>query len=721
MMFYNKETGFTLIEVLTSIVIIVVVSLGAYFTFFGLAGANRMSLNRLTAIGLTQAALEEVRSVARYNFDGLTKVSFADNIDQAKHPGFHRAIVVTAEGSLELKRVSCAISWTENNKLKRYNIVTFIARMPEPLPANIKGSVKNKITGLPAAGAKLTVTYIANTTLTFSTTTDSAGNYNFRDTAGNPRLKPGDWTLTLTNNPGYNNLTVRVEKLGVDVTAEDRVVNIDLNPKPEPATIHCSVIEVDKTNKLIGPIAGDGARSLSLWEKGQLSKLYDLNGWGMPNPKMLDSNGIAEFKIYFNDSTPRIFSVVTANAYGQSSFFSSGYCGNFPDTDGLGKDYNYKGWSSSVVMEDGSFVLTNPWLGSGATDRINVNPGETITMEIPLTTVPKTKLKIHVVDSNGNTVPNATLRLTSGSYNLPPVTIKEEEKEEIEVPDSEELSTGPLTGTISAWTQVPGGACGQPEMQLITSAIPGNIDLSGGPSSVTVKNFTLPQPVVKKYGNLEGYVKDGVTGNGIPGVSVQLYPIATTLTDENGRYSFSCTPEQTAQGLYRVPIASWYELFVSKNGYYLFNNYRNSLTGWVAYPYSINTYYMKTAVVENKTTVCDDIWLWPCGYGTIEGRVVIFGAKSPIAGAIVKLSMGPYAPTYTTGADGKFSFINMPESWPPPSLPNDPAKYNLTPILYYLAVAYTDAYVSRSIQDIQLPAGQSVDLGDIELSLKAQL
>ena len=77
----KKNTGFTLVEVLTSIVIIALVAIASYTGFYVLSGGNEVSRNRLQAISVSQAALEEIRGVSRSDFTGLA-THYAAHINQ---------------------------------------------------------------------------------------------------------------------------------------------------------------------------------------------------------------------------------------------------------------------------------------------------------------------------------------------------------------------------------------------------------------------------------------------------------------------------------------------------------------------------------------------------------------------------------------------------------------------------------------------------------------
>ncbi|MDD5449488.1 MAG: prepilin-type N-terminal cleavage/methylation domain-containing protein [Candidatus Omnitrophica bacterium] len=703
----KKNTGFTLVEVLVSTVIIAVVSVGSYAAFYVLSGESEAARNKLHAIALGQAALEEVRAASKIGFDTLASANFPDNIDQLKYGGFHRAVTITNDAAtIELKRVDVAINWTERNAPRQYNLAVLLARPPEPLPGNIHGTVTNRKTGLPVDSAKIDINYVQQTTLTATAMTSpttatapSNGFYTFLDSARNPRLKPGDWNLAVSRKGFYNFKNVVVANLE---SGEDREVNAVLDPKPDPAYIKGTTVNAKNNNSPVSIYVYlyEGAKNVT-------------EGW---------TKGAFVFGIDFEDTNPRSFTIAS-----REITYKDGYCGSFPggNCNGWGKDYDYRGWSSALVQADGGYVSGNPWLGNKGTDRLTVNPGDTLDLgDIPFVPVPTATLKGHIYDSARTGIPGtvyvrwhdgSTCTYGSGKYARPSdssgyyETIVPAEQalfpDEIKKYYSYAIAKGSLNLT---------GSCGLPSATALYSNNDnweriGPLEEGG----VLEHDFYLLVPPETKYGNARGVVIDGKNLTPLSAVNVSIW--GSKQTDSLGIYDFRCSPEQEAAGYFMIPVKQ-YEVQAAKNGYYTFLSEGNTC-------YSPKT---NIQIMANQSVTYQTVKLWPVQTGTISGRVVEGGVGGgAIPGATVEITRpGAKKETATTGSDGRFIFSNVPETWPPAEIdPQDPY-YNHSISNYSLKASHTEAYepYGPTPYDIVVNSmnGYTYDCGDIALKKKGQ-
>jgi prepilin-type N-terminal cleavage/methylation domain-containing protein len=689
----GRKSGFTLTEVLVSTIIIAIVSIGSYAGFYVLSGAAEASRNQLHAISLAQGTMEEARALAKISYDTLSSANFPDNIDQARYPGFHRLVTVTNDpATIELKRIDASVSWTERGRPKQYNLALLLSRPPEPLPANIHGTVTNSLTTLPVDNAGVDLTFVSQPALVATTTTARNCFYTFVDSAGNPWLKPGNWNLRVTRD-GYYIFQTVVQNLD---SGEDRTVDIAFNPKPDPAHIIGRTVDITAGNTPISIclyLREGGNHKASLWSGGAFS-----------------------FEIKFENANPRSFTIATDPYW----MMNRGYCGNFPDCSGWGKSYNYMGWSSSVVRADGTYQLGNPWYGNTPTDRLTVNPGDTLDMgDIPFVPIPSATLQGYIYDHKGNPVPGTVYTNWHNNYSSPYGSTHSSDSSgfyQITVPAEQELF--PDQQAYYLYVLAKGnvaieGSCGLPG----SSSQDSNKGWERvGPlyaGDVLDHDFKLKNAPNTEYGNATGDVADGKTSALLGGANVYIW--GWKLTDASGVYDFSCTPAQTAAGFFMIPIGQ-YNVQATRSGYYTFNSAGNSY-------YSTRP---NIRIKTKQTATYETIRLWPAVYGGIvTGRVMESGVDGgPIPGATVKLR-GPQNKDTATGGNGIFTFSNLLETWPPSGMgPADPY-YKHNPINYYiLEVRSTDAYEvygpTPATIILDQTNGYSVDLGDITLRKKGQ-
>lgn len=693
-----KKKSFTLIEVLVSVVIVALVAIASYTGFFVLTGGNERSRNRLWAVTLSQSALEEVRVAAKNNFDGLETQYAAACVDTGGTPqptsitGFQQTICITPESSM-FKKADVTISWTERGSPRQYNTSLLISRPPEPLPANIFGSVTNVNTGARVSGAQVEITH--QTTSVIATTTTATNiscpghpehdpkDYHFCDAAGNFQLDTGSWDLRAIHSAYEDFGPLAVSGLSSD---EDRLVDIQLTPKPTPAYIQGRFI--------------DGITTLPI---SPTAYLYE-GGANKDNQTASSFN----FQITFSSPNPRCFTINTDNTY-----YINKYVGNFPDCNGWGKSFNYRGWSSAVVDAGGGINCSNPWNGNPSSDRVCVNPGETQDLgNIALVPVPTATLTGYVYQSDGTTpVAGATVYInwynsTSSAYRYSSATTDGSGYYSALIPAAQELfpDNSSYYNQVRACGNVPRmGCCDSPSTQWACSSW-----VRIGPAytgSTLSQDFTLPAGTDQKCGNADGYVVDGKTAGPISAATVSIS--VSTTTDGAGFYEFKC-----AAAGYRIPIGNR-PVSASKSGYYMFSSAGNN---WYASRPQIT-------ITENNTTTYENIRLWPAGYGIIRGRIVQSGTTPPVSGATVALdyySDGSINQTVTTGSDGRFVFSSVNESWPAPEAVGN-TYYNQTTRNHSLNVSYTAEYDTATRANLILNNGQDLDLGDIGLPLKGQM
>jgi len=500
-----------------------------------------------------------------------------------------------------------------------------------------------------------------------------------------------------------------VEDISITVNSgENKQVNVALDPKPERGKITGRVINITD-NKGISGIEVRLCRGGKILQKA----------W-------TDGNG----RFTFNN-------VETQDASGQNYFYTvatcevwkKGYCGNFPDHHGWGKNYNHEGWSSSIVREDGSIILSNPWWGSDKSDRFSVDPGQTKDIgNIPLIPVPKATLWGYVYYFIKWGIPPTPL---SGAqvkiwwminwWTRPwwgSTYSGEDGKYTIQVPAVHELfpekSGNGLYMEVSK-SGAPSEGCGY--QQTCRYLCPwgwgwGYKFYAGDVVQVDV--YLYPE----YCGNVAGQVIDQRTSAGLSGVSVNVAGINGS-SESGGQYCVptgGCDPDNP---LYVVPLGC-HVLTAYKSGYYDFStggNWWYTRKGW----WWQNG---KVICVSKEQTTTYNFRMLNKGYGTITGRVVDAGSGDPIGGAKVELYLytGSKTTVYTQ-SDGTFTINGVLESWPPPDLSsfNSDNYYQTTPRKHSLKVSFTAQYESTTVGNIDVEANKTTDLGNIPLSLKSQM
>ncbi len=667
----RQDKAFTLVEVLISVVIIAMVSITSFMGFYVVTRANESAHNRLNAVTLGQAALEEVRGVAKSSFDSLETIAFAD-IDQARFPGFHRTVTITAPNT-QVKKADVTITWQERGESKQLNFSAIISLPQEPLPANIHGKITNYSGGASISNASIHLEYVGNSSLTVNTTSNSSGDFTFVDSNGNFALKPGSWNLTVKCSGFIDSAVIEVANL---LAGEDRLVNVTLKAAG-PGHIKGRIIQSDTLTAL--PVYA------YLYEDGtQITRLN--NGTG---------NGF-DFSVQFTSEGKRCFTVNTYAAYQKL------YAGNFCDHNGWGKNYNYQGVSTSILREDNSAICSNPWDGSSAADRVCLSLGETVNLgDIAVYPMPTATLSGTVKDGSGNLVPGATVTITLHDYSYQmKVTTDANGHYTAQIPAEQEIFPDTNTYYVRAYAAKKMDmidCCNVARQTNITSIwnIFGPTYAGGSYTS----NFVLPTNT--NCGNVHGTIRDQLSGAALPEVAINISGRADSnvTTDSSGNYQYAC-PDLG----YCLP-ATYLTIIMQKPYYYTFDN---STT---------NIYYVRQLLlVKLNQDITYSIKMLQMRFGVIRGKVVITGTQNPISGATVTVdnSTGTNTSSTQTDADGNFVFPSVLESWPPPEIAGN-AYYKHTVMNHTITVSRAN-YTTKVITDVALNAGEDKDMGSIGLS-----
>lgn len=697
----SRKKAFTLVEVLISIAVIAIISAASYTTFAVLSGSERTSRNHLTALTLLQGTLEEARAIAKNNFYAMNASSFVD-FNQTRFPGFHRNVTVTSQSS-SLKKADVTINWKSKGQVlydqygNPYGVSgddrfirssLTLSMPPEPLPANIHGLVTNSENGSPVPTATVNIQYTSaydpygNPFVTSATTlTDLNGRFTFIDADGNYILKTGNWSLRATKTNYEPSVVIQVPNLS---SREDREVNLTMIPKGAPAYIN-------------GRFVTDTGENIKFFE------VYLYQGGGMLDSFLTNNSGFSFTIDFATGEGQKCFTVLTMSSY------TKGYVGNFCDNDNWGKNYNYRGWSSSVVREDGSVVCQNPWAGNASLDRICVTSGETKDLgDIALVPLPWAIMSGTAYKNDGSTVNGARINVLWHSGGLASQGVSGANGSyTVAVPALQELFPSQPTYYFKTYALADletMGCCGELSTNTATDPTAGSY-YTHGPAytgSSFTQDFHFPDPNTIKCGDVIGYVKDGKTGSALSGASITIAG-KSAGSNATGRYEFICPGGAIPTGTQGVDAV--------RNGYYTFT------TGY-------NYFYATqpgVTVMENQTSTYPDIMMWPGGGGILQGRIVNAGSGAPLDETSVILDLGTIwsQQSLATGSDGIFTFEEVPESWPPPEVVGNPY-YRQEAKTHRLDISKT-LYVTKILGSITLDNNQNKDMGDVSLSKQSQL
>ncbi|MCC6759160.1 MAG: hypothetical protein IT395_06015 [Candidatus Omnitrophica bacterium] len=702
----NVKSAFTLVEVLTGIIVIAAISTCSWFAASTLFRGEQLSRNRTVAINLLQKSQEEMRKASLSFYDSLENCQFpgpafvAGNLACGLQPlgaqfnGYDRSVVVTPQNSsTELKKAVITVTWTDQGVLKSLNSAVLLARPPDPLPGNIIGTVRSSATGNALiSNAQITVTLVGNTTSRTTTSKGSLGtkseNFDFYDsTTGAFVLPVGTWKLTATH-PSYYNYAHTVD---ITVTSNaETTVDFLMDPKPKDAKVTIKVKDM-----------ANGASLIPNFESAYIYLIDDFTETGRVIGSVVHASTLV-VTVPFNDVNPKKFTVVNNYAY------RAGYAAK---TNSLGPPsctYNYQphGWSSAVEQADASLICTNPFNGSIATDRIIVNPGDDFPVDVPLYPVPMATVKGKVVDSVGNGLAGAVLyaRWPDGNSwwrkNSAYITTTTDASGNYNylVPAVQEMFANNGSGalTLRAEHNMPFTGCCDSPQQVLKYSYLAVTNLFEG-STVNAPDMVIPDAGNLTCGNVKGVIKDGSSGAALNGAGVNVQGVGTN-TAGAGDYIYQC-----ASTGYRLPVG--------------LSRFYASLGSYYGYDSAGNYWYSPAPSVNIKTNliVDYDAKLWPVGAGKVIVNVLDAGTNFPISGAKVRLQTYNGGDiTLTTVADGKATFNNTLETWPPVGLPGDPY-YNQTPRGHALNTTHPSGFYSSDSRGI--PILQKGDTLTIDVKL----
>ena len=122
----DRQSGFTLLEVMVAIVILTIGLLGTAGLTTGVIKGNRYSKNVTSATAVAQTRLEEIKSGGYAN---ATTTNFpGDTVTMGSTP-FTRTVAITnSSPAANMKTVSVTVSWKEaNNSSRSVNLQTILA------------------------------------------------------------------------------------------------------------------------------------------------------------------------------------------------------------------------------------------------------------------------------------------------------------------------------------------------------------------------------------------------------------------------------------------------------------------------------------------------------------------------------------------------------------------------------------------------------------------
>lgn len=108
---FNEDSGFTLIEVLISITILMIIGAFLFNSFSFTVHTNANSKNLTIAASLAQEEMERIKSL---NWDEIMDIEKSD-IDPENYPGYQKKVEITDQSDPLLKKVVVSIYWENQN------------------------------------------------------------------------------------------------------------------------------------------------------------------------------------------------------------------------------------------------------------------------------------------------------------------------------------------------------------------------------------------------------------------------------------------------------------------------------------------------------------------------------------------------------------------------------------------------------------------------------
>ena len=721
--------AFTLVEIIVSLVIVTVIGLACWTAVNVLTPASHATILRNKAEHLITLSQEELHQYSqqfdssgnRYFDTTLSTCTFDtpennpcgfplnNGTDTPLNPEFseyHPRLLtyMAADSTSQLKKFDLKVSWNELGKTQQLDSVILLARPPDPLPGNIYGTVVDN-NGNFLSGVQITAynTFTHNTNTTYSQLSP-LGNYTFaQPETGYFQLAAGTWTLTASKQ-GYTSEPIGPITVpgGSNIEAPQIVMNLN----PTNATITANLVD---SNENI--LAFNGNSSIQLAEDGSPAQNV--------TPQIFNGGSSFVFNVAFNsDQTQRCFTLYTSQSF--LSQLAGLNCSSPP--------YQSDGWSSAQMNNDGSpLSCSNAWEGSSdpGVDRICVNPGQNLPINVTLAPVPTTTITVNVTDTAGNKIPATavdpvmiTIDWHQGGF-YSQVTEAIPGPYTIRVPAEQDLFPSGEDALITAqWNAPLLQCCTQSGTAPVKSNQVSDGDLLiGQTSTVNLPINTLIK--AQTCGNAQGLIADDSSLNPLSGASVNLASISQiTNANPSPNYIYQC--QESSEG-FLIPSGQ--------------NNISVSSLNY--YPYPSNgsgfNYYIPAGPVTINANVQNDlpsIGLWPIGKGTITGRVTDGVTNAPLSGITVVLTLGSTGTTYSTQSNenGNYSFANVQETWPPSLLQQKLnsgqvlySNYNTQEQNYVLSVASTSAYEAYSSKTSFTLAATDQDIENIVLTPKPEL
>lgn len=718
----RSKAGFTLVETLVGIVVIGVMSVGSWYAVNTLIQSGSRSGDRNTAVNLLQRSQEEVRRATTTFYDSLSNCQFpgpafaAGNQpcsltdSAAKFPGYVRSLSVTNEGgSEEIKKAVITVDWNDlNGNPQTLSSVVLLVRPPDPLPGNIIGTVRSTAAGnalIP--GARITAKLVdpvgaERQTVSTGSLSAKGANFDFSDT-GKYVLTVGRYELSATH-PNYRNKT-HPDIIEVLSNTETPVIEIFMEPNPTDAKINFQLRNAAAGNAALvhfyNPLNSGYYAHTKLFDDGATpaTSVVPTSSYG--------SVAKGTFTVKFTNTDPKSFTINNLYAY------AAGWSLKHIAVGGVSCPFAYdpQGWSSAIAQEGGTQVCSNPYNGNSASDRITVNPGDDITVDVLLDPVPRATISGQITDETGIPIPNATVLAywpiaTHGGGNWPWIiraTADASGNYSYSVPAVQELfpninNDANKLRVIATGNVMVKNCCNAENLQSRNSN-PVYVGPLFDGTSVSNVNFVITRTTIQ-CGNARGHIKDALSGGMLVNASVQVGGVGDN-TDSSGEYLYECPAEG-----FKLP-AQLSALGAQMINYYDYSTYGNN---WYNAAPHVN--------VRANEMVVYDAKLWPKGYGDLEVTVIDAGSLYPVKGATVTLSTttGLFPnKVLTTGNDGIALYSNLNETWPPPDLPIGDPYYKRTTLGHNLTVDHISGTYTRATASV--PVLQKNSLLKVEIKL----
>lgn len=121
----NDQSGFTLVELLITIVIIGIAGVGIASLFYTIQYTQRQSMYKDAATRSAQREIELLRTTSANNLTAGQTITFTSDLP-ARLPGNKSGTVQVTEPSPGLKRVNVNVTYYDNGKKREVNLSSLI-------------------------------------------------------------------------------------------------------------------------------------------------------------------------------------------------------------------------------------------------------------------------------------------------------------------------------------------------------------------------------------------------------------------------------------------------------------------------------------------------------------------------------------------------------------------------------------------------------------------